>query len=110
MTVTAEDVRIELQRDSLSEAEEAFIEKKISEYALRADRINPTAPEHIKDEYVMAGVLQALVTDYEGAGSFSDGRFSVTTRSIRENPAVDRFKGALLRLQGIRIWKPRKEG
>jgi len=106
MTVTVEDVRIELRRDSFTGAEAAFVNRKISEYSERASRINPRAHEHIRDEYVMAGVLQAFITEYEDAGSFSDGRFSVTSRSAGENPAVDRFKGALLKLQGIRIWKP----
>lgn len=106
MPVAVDDVRIELRKDELSDQESEFIERKIEEYSLRASKINPKAPDHIKDEYIMAGVLQAFITEYEDAGSFSDGRFSVTSRSAGENPAVDRFKGALLKLQGIRIWKP----
>lgn len=107
MTITPEDIRIELRRDELTDSEEAFITRKIEEYSLRAGRINPTAPDHIKDEYVLAGVLQAFLTDYtDEVSSFSDGRFSITKASIMENPVTDRFKKALLKLQGIRIWKP----
>jgi len=97
---------IELQRGTVSDEERAFIERKIEEYTVRANRINPTAPEDVKDEYVTAGVLQALHVGDDDVSSFTDGRFSVTSRSAGENPAVDRFKGALLKLQGIRIWKP----
>lgn len=107
MTITPEDIRIELRRDELTDSEEAFITKKIEEYTLRAERINPTAPDHIKDEYVLAGVLQAFLIDYmDDVSSFTDGRFSITKKSIIENPINDRFKKALLKLQGIRIWKP----
>ncbi|AAC27053.1 unknown [Methanobacterium phage psiM2] len=108
--ITIEDIRIELRRDELTDSEEAFITKKIEEYTLRAERINPTAPDHIKDEYVLAGVLQAFLTDYtDGVSSFSDGRFSVTMRPPLDHPSIQRFRGALLRLQGIRIWRPRQD-
>lgn len=84
MTITPEDIRIELRRDELTDSEEAFITRKIEEYSLRAGRINPTAPDHIKDEYVLAGVLQAFLTDYmDDVSSFTDGRFSITKASIR---------------------------
>lgn len=107
MTITPEDICIELRRDELTDSEEAFITRKIEEYSLRAERINPTAPDHIKDEYVLAGVLQAFLIDYmDDVSSFTDGRFSITKASIRENPVMERFKKALLKLQGIRVWKP----
>lgn len=107
MPVAVDDVRIELRKDELSDQESEFIERKIEEYSLRASKINPKAPDHIKDEYVLAGVLQAFLTDYtDEVSSFSDGRFSITKASIMENPVMERFKKALLKLQGIRVWKP----
>jgi len=106
MVVTAEDIRIELRRDEFTEDEKALIAKKIDEYTARARKINPTAPEDVRDEYVTAGVIQTLSEDYDNVKSFSDGRFGLTKTTITENAAVDRFRKALLKLQGIRIWKP----
>lgn len=105
MVVTVDDVLIELRADSVSEEDEAFLEKKIEEYTERAERINPVAPEHVKDEYIMAGVLQAYMSLEDGnIRSFSDGRFSVTKASIMESPAMDRLRMAILKLQGIRVF------
>lgn len=109
MTVTVEDIMIELQRGTVSDEERAFIERKIEEYTVRANRINPTAPEDVKDEYVTAGVLQALHLGDDDVSSFTDGKFSVTMRPPLDHPSIQRFRGALIRLQGIRIWRPRQD-
>ncbi len=109
MTVTVEDIQVELQRE-LTDEEKTLVQKKIEEYTERAEKINPTASESLKEEYVTAGVIQALhLSDdvSDDVSSFTDGRFSVTMRSPMDHPSIQRFRRALLRLQGIRIWRPR---
>jgi hypothetical protein len=105
MTVTVEDIQVELQRE-LTDEEKTLVQKKIEEYTERAEKINPTASESLKEEYVTAGVIQALHLS-DDVSSFTDGRFSVTMRSPMDHPSIQRFRRALLRLQGIRIWRPR---
>lgn len=100
MTVTVEDIRIELQREELTSIEEEFLRKKITYYTDKAEKIAPQSPREIKDEYITAAVIKDYKT---GISSFSDGRF---TMSIDKEEIIRRCKKALHRLYGTRIWKP----
>ncbi len=100
MVVTAEDIRIELQKDSFTDIEQEFIEKKITYYTYKAEKIAPQSTEEIKDEYITAAVIKDYKT---GISSFSDGRF---TMSIDKEEIIRRCRKALHRLYGTRIWKP----
>ncbi|MBC7129270.1 MAG: hypothetical protein H5T45_06040 [Thermoplasmatales archaeon] len=100
--ITAADILIELQKDSFTETEQDFIEKKITYYTTRAEKIAPESPEEIKNEYITAAVIK----DYKTAddiSSFSDGRF---TLNIDKEEIIQRYKRALQKLYGIKIWKP----
>jgi|LFRM01.1.fsa_nt_gb hypothetical protein len=97
------DIYVHLGLDEADESLQAFIDRKIEEYRARAERINPHAPEDIVDEYVVAMILNDLTKDM----NFTDGRFSITEQA---EDVRRRLSHALLRLQGMRIWRPRDDG
>lgn len=102
MVVTVEDIRIELQIDELTTAEQDYIQKKINYYTERAEKIAPESQESIKDEYVTAAVLRDYKTNND-ASSFSDGRFTI---NINTENIIKRYKKALHLLYKIKIFRP----